>query len=71
MNKTARASALPSQPHMSVDLSPWGYVLTQTSLREDQRNQGVLTLVPVKDVVSRYLLPSCGRSRTTTWEVKP
>ena len=54
MNKTAEASALPSQPHERVDLSPWGCVLTQASLREDQRNQGVSTLIPVKDVVSRY-----------------
>ena len=71
MNYTTRASALPSQPHAGVDLSPWGSVLTQAPLWEDQRNQGVLTLSPVKDVVSRYLLLSCDRSRTTTWEVKP
>ena len=35
INLYARASALPSQPHASVDISTQGYALRQAFLRED------------------------------------
>jgi hypothetical protein len=40
MNTAVRASALPSLPHLSVDLSTRGCVLAQAFLREDHQTPG-------------------------------